>query len=134
MPLEVYLLVNHEQQEAVQSESWTYVRLASDQQDAISILSDAYRHMSGLLQLVVLLSVYDNLPDSAVADLLECEENIISRLLQKADRLFDKALGHPASRERIYEMLEYKIETNPLSPDLVDHVRQNLCETLFGSS
>ena len=132
--MEVYLLVNHEQQIAAQSESWTYVKLASDQRDAISILSDAYRNMPDLMQLVVLLSFYDNLQACAVSDLLECEEDIISRLLQKADRLFAKALGQAANRERIYEMLEYEIETNPLSPELVERVRQNLCETLFDSS
>ena len=132
--MEVYLLVNHEQQKATQSESWTYVRLASDQQDAKSILSDAYRHMPDLLQLVVLLSVYDDLRDADIAELLECEDEIVVRLLHKANRLFAVALGQAASRESIYEMLEYEIENPPLSPELIERVRQNLCETLFGAA
>ena len=132
--MEVYLLVNHEQQKATQSESWTYVRLASDQQDAKSILSDAYRHMPDLLQLVVLLSVYDDLRDADIVELLECEDEIVVRLLHKANRLFAVALGQAASRESIYEMLEYEIENHPLSPELIERVRQNLCETLFGAA
>ena len=67
MPLEVYLLVNHEQQEAVQSESWTYVKLPSKQKNIRRILSDTYRSMPDPMQLAVLLSVYDALSGSSIA-------------------------------------------------------------------
>ena len=132
--MEVYLLVNHEQQKAEQSESWTYVRLSSDQKDTSKILSDVYRHMPDLLQLVVLLSVYDNLPAIDIAELLACGEEIVSCLLRKADQQFSGALGQTASRESLYAMLEYEIEDQALSADLVERVRRNLCETLFGAA
>ena len=90
--------------------------------------------MPDLLQLVVLLSIYDDLRNADIAELLECEEEIVAQLLHKADRLFAVALGEAASRESIYEMLEYEIENHPLSPELIERVRQNLCETLFGAA
>ena len=62
------------------------------------------------------------------------EDEIVVRLLHKANRLFAVALGQAASRESIYEMLEYEIENHPLSPELIERVRQNLCETLFGAA
>ena len=132
--MEVYLLVNHEQEKATQSESWTYVRLPSGQENSRRVLSDAYRHMPDLLQLVVLLHAYDGMDAGEIADLLECGEDVVTRLLQKADRMFAKALGQAASEDSLYEMLEYEIENNPLPPEMVERVRQNLCETLFGAA
>ena len=132
--MEVYLLVNHEQQKAAQSESWTYVKLSSALANVRRILSDTYRHMPDILQLVVLLSAYDKLPESDIADLLECGEEIVFRLLEKADRLFAKALGQAISQESLCEMLENEIENNPLSAERIERVRRNLCETFFSAT
>ena len=132
--MEVYLLVNHEQQMYKQSESWTYVKLPSEQKNIRRILSDTYRSMPDPMQLAMLLSVYDELPDSSIADLLACKQEVVSRLLQEADRLFIKAVGQAVSRKCIYEMLKKEIEEQPLAAELVERVKKNLCKTLFDSS
>ena len=132
--MEVYLLVNHEQQMSKQSESWTYVKLPSKQKNIRRILSDTYRSMPDPMQLAVLLSVYDALSGSSIASLLECKQEVVSRLLQEAYRLFIKAVGQGVSRKRIYEMLEKEIEEQPLAAELVERVKKNLCKTLFDSS
>lgn len=132
--MEVYLLVNHEQQMSKQSESWTYVKLPSEQKDIRRILSDTYQSMPDPMQLTVLLSVYDDLSDSSIAELLACKREVVSRLLRGADRLFIKAVGQGVSRKRIYEMLEKEIENQPLAAELAEHVKNNLCKTLFDSS
>ena len=130
----VYLLVSHEQQKSKQSESWTYVKLPSEQKDIRRILSDTYQSMPDPMQLTVLLSVYDDLSDSSIAELLPCKREVVSRLLRGADRLFIKAVGQGVSRKRIYEMLEKEIEEQPLAAELVERVKKNLCKTLFDSS
>ena len=130
----VYLLVSHEQQKSKQSESWTYVKLPSEQKNIRGILSDTYRSMPDPMQLAMLLSIYDELPDSSIADLLACKQEVVSRLLQEAYRLFIKAVGQAVSRKCIYEMLKKEIEEQPLAAELVERVKKNLCKTLFDSS
>ena len=130
----VYLLVSHEQQKSKQSESWIYVELPSEQKNIRGILSDTYRSMPDPMQLTVLLSVYDDLSDSSIAELLTCKREAVSRLLREADRLFIKAVGQAVSRKCIYEMLKKEIEEQPLAAELVERVKKNLCKTLFDSS
>lgn len=130
----VYLLVSHEQQKSKQSESWIYVELPSEQKNIRGILSDTYRSMPDPMQLTVLLSVYDDLSDSSIAELLACKREAVSRLLREADRLFIKAVGQAVSRKCIYEMLKKEIEEQPLAAELVERVKKNLCKTLFDSS
>ena len=132
--MEVYLLVNHEQQKSKESESWTYVRLSSEQKSIRRILSDTYRSMPDPMQLTVLLSVYDALSGSSIASLLECKQEVVSRLLENADKIFSRALGQNTARESIYGMLENEIENHPLFSETVERVRNNLRKILFDTS
>ena len=132
MPLDVYLLVGHRQLKSERSEETIFLKLPVQDRDLQERLSKVYRQMPDPLRLVLLLSIYDEMSDNEIAELLRCSSRKIRHLLQLAVSILADACGKTVSRESIMLMLELEIDSFEISKEMIERVREMLCENLFG--
>jgi hypothetical protein len=132
MPLAVYLLVGHRRSDNERSEEQVFLKLPMQDQNLINLLSNAYRQMPTPLRLVLLLSIYDEMSDDEIAKMLQCSSRKIKHLLQMAASILDGACGKIVSQENIVLMLESEIDSFEISKEVIERVREMLCENLFG--
>jgi len=132
MPLDVYLLVGHRQLRKERWEETIFLKLPVQDRDLPERLSKAYRQMPDPLRLVLLLSVYDEMSDDEIAELLRCSSRKIRHLLQLAVSILADACGEPVSRESIALMLETEIDSVEISKEMIERVSEMLSENLFG--
>ena len=131
MPLGVYLLVGYQPSQSDPSKEPVFLKLPALGQDLLNRLAEAYRKMPDPLRLVVLLSIYDELTDNEIAELLVCSSKKIRHLLRLADSIFANACGAAVLPENITLMLENEIDSIDISKEVIEHVRKMLREKLF---
>ena len=132
MPLDVYLLVGHRQLQSDQAEEQVFLKLPNLDQERQKHLAEVYRQLPDPLRLVLLLSIYDELEDDEIAQLLRCSARKIRHLLQLAGGIFADACGETVSRESIALMLESETDSMEISKEVIDRVREMLRDSLFG--
>ena len=130
--MDVYLLVGHRQLKNERSEETIFLKLPVQDRDLLDRLSKAYRQMPTPLRLVLLLSIYDEMSDDEIAKMLQCSSRKIKHLLQMADSILTGACGKIVSQENIVLMLESEIDSFEISKEVIERVREMLCENLFG--
>ena len=86
--MDVYLLVGHRQLRKERWEETIFLKLPVQDRDLPERLSKAYRQMPDPLRLVLLLSVYDEMSDDEIAELLRC-------MFRMPDSTADDAFGIP---------------------------------------
>ena len=95
-------------------------------------LSEVYRQMPDPLRLVVLLSIYDKMPDCEIAKLLRCSTSKIRHLIGLTNSIFADACGETISPEVIFLMLESEINNIEISEEMINRVREMIFQKMFG--
>lgn len=132
MPLDVYLLVGHRPSQSDQSEEQVFLKFPAQDWKLQKNLSEVYRQMPDPLRLVVLLSIYDKMPDCEIAKLLRCSISKIRHLLGLANSIFADACGETISPEVIFLMLESEINNIEISEEMINRVREMIFQKMFG--
>ncbi len=130
--MDVYLLVGHRPSQSDQSEEQVFLKFPAQDWKLQKNLSEVYRQMPDPLRLVVLLSIYDKMPDCEIAKLLRCSTSKIRHLIGLANSIFADACGETISPALIFLMLESEINNIEISEEMINRVREMIFQKMFG--
>ena len=117
----VYLLIDHRNDIEENSASW--VLLCLDGTETQAELEKAYDSLPEIMQLLILLSSYDRIPEEEIADMLNCDLKTVTRILNAAKSRLERLLGQTAGKKELAAMLEQKIQNLHVPEDLQKRVR-----------
>ena len=121
MPLGVYLLIDHRNDNEQNSTSWVFLCL--DGTETQAELEKAYDSLPEIMQLLILLSSYDRIPEEEIAEMLNCDLETVTSILKAAKSRLERQFGQTASKKELAAMLEQKIQNFHVPEDLQKRVR-----------
>ena len=117
----VYLLIDHRKDIEENSASWVFLCL--DGTETQAELEKTYDSLPDVMQLLILLSSYDQIPEEEIAKMLNCDHETVTRILKAAKNRLERQLGQNAGKNELAAMLEKKIQDCHVPEDLQKQVR-----------